>query len=318
MNTNLKRYLYLLLTFVCIFVFANICLSQDNYSDSLSFAQISDVHFDLNKPDLKARMYAESDKLLDDAVKQINRDTDLNFVMFSGDMINRPEEKLLLKFIKHANKLDVPWYAAAGNHDIGINGGLSKDQFVLLLNSHNPKFRAEKTYYSFIPKKGFKVIVLDTIIDDEVTANGRFSEEEFKWLEGELDRSKSDKIIIFEHHPVVEPFPSESHRMLNADCFMDLIKKHKNVVGVFSGHYHGARVNTIDGILHVSTPSLVQYPNAFRLVTITKTKKGVTVDLKYVETGLKEIQSKSRLMSLSGEMLNGAPEDRETTIELDK
>ena len=64
-------------------------------ASSLKFAQVSDVHFYTGENNTSFKMIAESDKLLDDAVKQINETPNISFVMFTGDQIDKHFEKEL-------------------------------------------------------------------------------------------------------------------------------------------------------------------------------------------------------------------------------
>ena len=63
-------------------------------------------------------------------------------------------------------------------------------------------------YYSFSPKKGYRVIVLDATIDNKITATGYLPQEQLKWLDCELvDCQTNGQIpLIFLHHPLREPF----------------------------------------------------------------------------------------------------------------
>ena len=60
---------------------------------SLKFAQVSDVHFLENGSNTTFKMIGESPRLLDDAIEQINEQNDLDFVMFTGDLIDKSFEK---------------------------------------------------------------------------------------------------------------------------------------------------------------------------------------------------------------------------------
>jgi 3',5'-cyclic AMP phosphodiesterase CpdA len=116
--------------------------------------------------------------------------------MFTGDLVNTPKTSELELFIKHANKLMYPWYAIDGNHDIGIDGPLTKEKFMSVLGENNSKMKQKNIYYSFTPKRGYRVICLDSIIDTRVTTNGRISSEQLEWLKSELDKYKNETIII--------------------------------------------------------------------------------------------------------------------------
>lgn len=290
----------------------------DANSTNLRFAQISDVHLSTFEQDTSYKVLTSTQELLDDAISQVNKTPDVDFVMFTGDMINKPLKNELMCFIKHANMLTSPWYAIYGNHDVAYGGELSKQMCFDIINGHNKNFCYRTPYYSFTPKKGYKVIALDTIIDSKRTSQGEVSEEELSWLKDELDNSKGDVVIIFTHVPVVEPFPSESHRLLNSYEVKLLLKKYDNPIIVCSGHYHATRIFQESNVLYICTPSMVTYPNAFRIINVSPRMNKVLVDVYLKETNLKAIQTKAKNKLVHGALLYGSEQDRTATYELPK
>ncbi len=286
--------------------------------NNLIFAQISDAHYSSAKTNTSYRLTAESGELLEDAINQVNQTPDVDFVMYTGDMINTPYQKELIKFISYANELKVPWYATLGNHDICVGGFLSKKVYWNMLSSHNKNFNFQKTYYSFTPQKGYKVIVLDSIIDDKITANGRIDEEQLKWLNKELLKSKKSTVLIFLHVPIIEPLHSESHRLLNSDEVLSIINKYSNPIAVFSGHYHTTKITQSGNVLHISTPSLVSYPNAFRIIKICTQKNRVILDFYFKETRFKDVQKRAKMMAFGASTYYGSDRDRNATYVIDK
>ena len=285
---------------------------------SLKFAQISDAHFYTGEDNTTFKLRAESGNLLDDAINQINETPNINFVMFTGDQIDKSFEKELSAFLPHAQKLNYPWYITFGNHDTCIGGFLTPQVYLDMIEKANPQFNFKKPYYSFSPQKGYKVIVLDTIIRDRLTSNGIIGDEQLKWLDNELKSANNDTILIFTHVPIVEPFESANHRLLNADKVKQIIEKYDNPIGVFQGHYHASRIKQINNVLYVSSPSLVSYPNAFRIITVTNHRNKVVFNIETKETNMKNLQKLAKIMVFTSSLYSGEEKDQYGTFEIKK
>ena len=95
-----------------------------------------------------------------------------------------------------------------------------------------------------------------------------------------------------------------------------LLKTHKNPLIVLQGHYHTTKIIQDDNMLVVACPSLVTYPNAFRVININSNKQRTLVDVYLKETNLKDIQSRSKLRLMGTERLYGEDSDRNASFEL--
>ena len=286
--------------------------------NDLSFAQVSDVHFSTGNVNTSFKLTADSPKILDDVVEQINETPNLNFVMFTGDLIDKPFEKELNAVLPHIEKIKYPWYFVFGNHDPCVGGFLTKSVYLDILNAHNPNFKFDKPYYSFSPKKGYKVIGLDTIITSRITSNGEIPQEELNWLDEELKNSKDDVVLIFMHVPIIEPFPSEGHRLLNAGEVQALIEKYKNPIAVFQGHYHANKITQHENVLYVNSPSLVSYPNAFRVISVKNDKKKVVFNIQQKDTRLTNLRNLAKMMVFSSSIYTGGEKDQNGVYEIIK
>lgn len=287
-------------------------------TSSLKFAQLSDTHFYTGTDNTTYKMIGRSGELLDDAISQINETPNLSFVMFTGDLIDKPFEKELSAFLPHTEKINAPWYFAFGNHDTMVGGYLNPKLYMELVNKYNKNYKFEKTYYSFVPQKGYKAIVLDSIIRDRLTSNGRLGDEQLAWLDNELAKSQKDTVLIFMHVPVLEPYVSPNHRLLDADKMEAVLGKYKNPIAVFQGHYHGAKITQKGNILYVSCPSMVTYPNAFRMITITNYRNKVVFDIQEKETRHKDIQKLAKLLIFASNFYTGGESDRNAVVTIKK
>ena len=292
---------------------SQVCTAANN---NLRIAQVSDAHFSSFEGNTSYKFLKKSGELLDDVIFQINTSGPYDFVMFTGDLVNYPKISEIQKFTSHVNNLIYPWYAIAGNHDISIDGPLTKDKFMATLAQANDNMNQINIYYAFTPKKGFRVICLDSIIDYKLTANGEISNEEFIWLKEELDEHEKDTIIICTHVPIIEPYSSSNHKMLNEYEVRKLLKTHKNPLIVLQGHYHCVKIRQDENMLVITSPSLVTYPNAFRVININSNKNRTLVDVYLKETNLKDIQTRSKLRLMGTEKLYGEECDRNASFEL--
>ena len=287
----------------------------------LHFVQITDTH--LNSPTSKdyERLLGSSEKLLKDEVNQINEIKDLDFVLATGDLVDIPEEKLIDKYIEITMSLKYPLHVLLGNHDVSVNGGLGKKGFIKKFTGleDDTSFTDNMTYYSFSPNEKFTIICLDGTTEKVVTAHGQIDDEQLDWLKKELDANKDKYVIVALHFPLVEPYKSKTHFFLEPDRtkLLDLINSYKNIIGVFTGHYHAARLLKIKNKIHNSCPATVQWPNAFREVIITQEDpKYLNVEFKWhVVNGL-ELREVSKNNSKAWALTEGAPEDKEETVKI--
>ena len=312
-----SKFTNLLLTIVfAIFIGSQVCTAANQ---NLRFAQVSDVHFSSFEENTSYKFLKKSEDLLNDAILQINTSGPYDFVMFTGDLVNKPKESELVKFTDNANKLVYPWHTINGNHDIAIDGPLTKKRFLEVIKSNNKhSLYNDKLYYAFTPKNGFRVICLDSIIDYKLTSNGEIPQEELTWLRNELESNKNNIIIICTHVPIMEPFSSANHKLLNDNEVYSLLRKYNNPILILQGHYHTTKIKQHKNIIAISTPSLVTYPNAFRVININNNKKRTLIDIYLKETNLKEIQTRSKLRILGTERLYGEDCDRNISIEIRK
>lgn len=299
---------------VCMLWGLQACSS--NSINSLKFVQLSDTHYMQDAPNTTFKMIGESPRLLDDAINQVNDEQNVDFVMFTGDQIDKAFEKELRAFLPYAQRLNAPWYVTFGNHDRCIGGYLDTLVYLDMVRNANPNFVFKKPYYSFVPKKNYKVIVLDNIITNEITSNGYIDETQLKWLKKELDDSKNDTVLIFMHVPVVEPFASPGHKMRNGIVLKQLVESYKNPIGVFQGHYHATKITQHDNVLYVSSPALISYPNAFRVVTVANQKDKAIFNFEWKETREKTIQRMAKIMVFSGSIYAGEEKDRTGVYEV--
>ena len=294
---------------------------------TLKFAQLSDTHIS-DRDDTSYKLLSSSKALMAAAIRQINKIDGIDFVMFTGDLVDQPFLKSYKDFFTILSDLKYPSLVAFGNHDTGSissetgklipEGALSKDEVLKMFQDCIPNYTFKKTYYAVSPKREYRIIVLDAVMGENMASNGLMSDEQLKFLDDELNEHQDKVIVIFQHHPVVEPFGSSHHKILNADKYLEIIQKYKNPIAIFSGHYHTTKIIRQNNIIHVSSPALVTYPDAFRVVNITNYKDRTIFDFYFYETTLKDVQAQAKALAIASASFAGKDTDRATTITIMK
>jgi predicted phosphodiesterase len=319
-----KRTNFLLVIFSALFVLVGgsflFLKAHEEPKKLLHFVQLSDTHLNHHYARNAERILGGSEKLLREAVEQINEIEDLDFVLATGDLVDIPERKLVDQFIEITMGLKYPLYVTLGNHDVSVNGGLGKRGFIrrFYKQENATSFTSKKTYYSFSPNEKFTIICLDGTTDKIVTANGQIDDEQLEWLRKELEANKDKFVIIALHFPLIEPFKSQTHFFLEPDRtkLSSLINLYPNVVGIFTGHYHAAKLFKIKNKIHNSCPAIVQYPNAFREIFVYKEDpKHITFDFKWHPVNIEELRQISKNTS-KWAIAQGTEEDRVQKIKL--
>ena len=341
-----KKNLYIVLilsALVSIFLFKSISLPAKSTGNLpkesnklLHFVQLSDTHINYSNAKDTNRLLGSSQQLLQKAVEQVNAIPNLDFVLFSGDFIDFTDKELLQKFINITNEIKYPVYVLLGNHEMYVGPGnqdsLKKENLIKVF--YNPglkqlfqhpfktrkSFHNKKTYYSFLPNTKFKIICLDLAIQEH-TSNGQIPDEELEWLKHEISQDQDKYIIIASHFPLIEPYPSKSHYVLSPgrEKLLQVIESSPNVIGYFSGHYHAARLFKINGKIHNSNPALIEYPNAFREISITKNpndNKNINVEFKFHTVNLPDLVTLSKkALGKKAELNSGKETDRDQIIQ---
>ena len=95
-----------------------------------------------------------------------------------------------------------------------------------------------------------------------------------------------------------------------------MLRSYTNPIVVLQGHYHCVRAKQDGNIVYITSPSLVTYPNAYRVININNNKQNVLIDVFLKETNLKDIQSRSKMRLLGGDILYGDETDRNNTFKI--
>lgn len=234
------------------------------FAESIKFVQVTDTHF-------RARDEFRTD-VLKNAVKSINNEKGISFVVFTGDNIDSAKPEYLSEFVKIVNKLNVPYYLVIGNHDVFKNNGLSKANYLETVKDNNCLYRHTKPNYVF-KKNGFVFIVVDGAKEIIPGSTGYYREDTLKWLDKQLTKHKNEKVIIFQHFPLVSLKILKSHEVYQKEKYLQLLDKHENVVSIITGHIHSNDEIMRNGVYHITSPTLLNEPYYYKVINVSITKE---------------------------------------------
>jgi 3',5'-cyclic AMP phosphodiesterase CpdA len=304
---------YLLTILIIVLTLFMPVKAQEADDTVVKFVQISDPQVMQTNLDNSRRLFKDSFILLKDAIDQLNELEDIEFVIFTGDMIDSAQKSDMMRFISYADKLKYPWYPVLGNHDVSYGGYMVKKNLIPLMKAHTRGMQNDKGYYTFYPSTQTAIIVLDGTMDFKHTVHGYLDPEQLKWFQTQLEHNKDRVVIVALHYPIIPPFSGSNHTIYEPGRTeaLNMIRKYPNVALVISGHYHTTSIKKDGKQVHACAPALVEYPNAFRIINI---KENGDIVFEWKETRLKDLQQKSKNRSKWAATSYGKQQDREATI----
>ena len=239
--------LLILLLFICAF-----CQLQPASAKDLKFAQITDTNFTL---DIDDKASEETANQFRKAVKDINRDRSIKFVVFTGNSIRHPDKKEVAAFFKLANKLNKPYYVVIGNKEVLRYKRFTKKNFMHTAWVHNPDMRFKKPSYVFKPNNEIVVIVLDGVNEMMPVPSGNYRPETLIWLDKQLKKYQKKKVVIVQHFPVVSPSDNPMYNTADLHKYLQTINTYDNVIAVVSGHFNADVTTYKKGVYHINSPA---------------------------------------------------------------
>lgn len=218
------------------------------FASDIKFVQIDSLKFSQKSED--------SVNNFKNTIKEINKEKNINFVIFTGDNIAKSNIKNLKAFLKKARKLNAPFYIALGHKDLNKRNGLSKIEYMKTAKRFFCKC-ASSPNYTF-NKKGIVFIVADGAKEFIPTPFGYYREDVIEYLDKELTKNSKKNVVILQHFPINPPDDSESFRTYKADEYFAMLENHKNVIAIISGFGVNSETD-VNGIKHITTANYPQY-----------------------------------------------------------
>lgn len=229
------------------FIFIFLLTSLSAFSADMRFIQVDSTLLNANNT-----------KAFESLVEKINKEKNVEFIVFTGNNISSPNKTNLVSFISIAKKLNRPFYVVLGQKDVSKKK-LSKDEYIKILrkkvwshhNIHSPNYIFKKKNLIFIVADGSKEVI--------PTAMGYYKEDVILWLDEQLDNYSDKNVIILQHYPIIPPSNRETHYTYKADDYVQLLSEHKNVKAVIAGHFGVNKEQSHENILHIATKSAPTY-----------------------------------------------------------
>lgn len=228
-------------------LFIYILISTSVFARDIRFVQITDVR------------YKEGDNQnLSAVIKDVNKVKNIEFVVFTGDIIDRAQKENLEAFLAQAKKLKKPYYIVIGDKDVNKHRDLSKKQFARILKKKIRGYKPETNNYIF-EKNGVVFMVVDGSKDVIPSTNGYYKDDVLEWVDANLDLYAKKNVVILQHFPIIPPTNNENYYTFKAENYMKILKKHSNVKAIISGHFGVNKEIIQDGIVHISTAPVPNY-----------------------------------------------------------
>ncbi len=285
----MKKFLIIIMFFVAMI------FTSPLYAKELQFVQFSDTHLSSSGEDYRGRKVSAAADYLKKAIKEINKNRKIKFVIFSGDNIDIANRDDLVAFFKIANKLNKPYYVLIGNHEVFKLQHFNKKHFMHTAWLHNfPTMTFKKPNYVFKPNRDLVFIVVDGANEFIPAPSGYFKPETLEWLDKQLYKYKNKKVVLVQHFPLIPPKKKRSHNTFDVEKYFQVLNNHDNVIAVLSGHFHTDNVIYKKGIYHMSAPAFVSSPHQYKIITIN-------YEPKYLFADPSEFSIKQELVSVGEE-----------------
>ena len=214
----------------------------------LSFALLTDTHISTSNP----RPMED----LQRSIADINQNPNIEFVVVTGDLTESGDRASIQAIKDELEKLNVPFYAASGNHETTWSESGVMD-FTRVFGDSRFAFSHNGMY--FIGFNSGPVIRM---------ADGHVAPQDIAWLQHNLDsvsRAGDAPIFVFTHYPL------RNGDVDNWYDVTDVLRQH-NVQCIMGGHYHRNLLFDCDGIADVLNRSNLRDKdtiNGYSIITIT-------------------------------------------------
>jgi 3',5'-cyclic AMP phosphodiesterase CpdA len=205
----------------------------------IRIAQISDLH--IKPPGALAYGRVDTAKALERCVAALNAfEPAPDFVVISGDLADTPnaEEYDYLKRLLLPLKL--PFASIPGNHDSRelMRAAFSNAAFAFPSGALNQKIEVGE----------LDLLLLDSSVPGH--PHGELEASTLQWLDATLASSAGRPALLFLHHPpfIAGIWHMDRQNLRNADELASIVRRHRRVQIVATGHIHRAILTMFAGV----------------------------------------------------------------------
>lgn len=272
--------------------------------------------------------------MMPDVIRCLKRDLaeiEPDFILATGDISSKQTRDAMFAARDLMDSLGFPYYPMGGNHDFVLPQ--SRAWFREAFHAQLP---INNTVYSFTHNNLHFCLLdpwwqwadgsLSETSEDSVTKNmdknlmgamWAVPPHQLEWLAEDLDRHRDTPTIVGTHYPAI-PIPERLCRpgMQNGGCLengqelVELIKRYPQVKAIIAGHVHIHFIEEVDGLVHLTTAALPEYPTEYRLITVYDDR------IEIATRGLSDSSFAARSLIVGNEWTRGEACDRTATIRL--
>lgn len=173
---------------------------------------------------------------LSEGIDAVNaRHGDADFCVLAGDLADLGFDGAVTPYARLkelTDRLTMPCHITIGNHD----------KRTTYVEAFGDQERSETGYVDkVIDAKGYRVIVLDSVLPDDVDDyhhGGTLAPEQLEWLAARLAEHAGPVVVVLHHHANPLMTMVDRIKLDNGEAFVDVLKAHRDVRQVIAGHVH--------------------------------------------------------------------------------
>jgi hypothetical protein len=239
------------------------------------FGLLADVQYrDRDDNPQNNRWYRSALDRLSNAVDYFNARGDLDFTIQVGDLIDGDLDSYdaVLNYAdgtdfdpnrRAFSELTMPIYHVMGNHEVYPTSG---DQQTLVRARLG--FQNNVAYYDFAPGPGYRFLVLDDQVPENVghpvgltPEQDAYFSEQLTWAHATIQNAwlAGERVVLVEHYPNGVLKWSNNKPLDNAweEAIVDLFETYPNVSALLAGHYHSGGYGVVDGAQFVAFKAML-------------------------------------------------------------